>query len=160
MKNGKIKSAREISRIASRAHAAGLKVVTTNGSFDLLHVGHVRILERARKEGDLLVVLLNSDSSVMHLKGPARPILPQHERAEMLSAIQWVDYVVIFNEDTPLKLISKIKPDVHVKGGSWKTERVAAEQKLVKSWGGKRKSFPMIGNYSTTKLIERIKKRG
>jgi len=157
MKKDGIKTIGEIVRIAKQAKSRGRKVVTTNGCFDLLHVGHVRFLKKARKEGDLLIVLLNSDASVRKFKGPTRPLVPQNARAEMLSAIRWVDCVTVFNDDTPLKFLAKIKSDVHVKGGSWKAERIAAEKKLIASWGGKMKLFPMIGNYSTTKLIEKTK---
>lgn len=139
-----------------RLRRAGKRIVTTNGSFDLLHVGHIRFLEQARRQGDVLIVLMNSDASIRRLKGPGRPILPQRIRAEMMAAIRWVDYVSIFSEDTPLRLLRRIKPDVHNKGGSWKPERIAAEKKLVASWGGKLKLFPMVGTFSTTELIKKI----
>lgn len=142
-----------------RLRRAGKRIVTTNGSFDLLHVGHVRFLEQARRQGDVLIVLLNSDSSIRKLKGPSRPVLPQGSRAEMMAAIRWVDYVTVFFKDTPLQLLRRIKPDVHTKGGSWKPERIAAEKRLVASWGGKLKLFPMVGEYSTTNLVRSIEKR-
>lgn len=142
-----------------RLRRAGKRIVTTNGSFDLLHIGHVRFLQRASKLGDAFIVLLNSDGSIRRLKGPTRPILPQKIRAEMMAALRRVDYVTIFNEDTPLALLRRIKPDFHVKGGSWKPERIAAEKKLVESWGGKLRLFPMVGDHSTTRLIERIQSR-
>lgn len=147
-------------REVRRLRRAGRRIVTTNGSFDLLHIGHVRFLQQARKLGDVLIVLLNSDASIRKLKGPKRPILPQRIRAEMLAALRGVDYVTIFNEDNPLSLLRKIKPDVHAKGGSRNPERIVAEKKLVGSWGGRLKLFPMVGSHSTTRLIERIKGRG
>jgi len=147
-------------REVRRLRRTGKRIVTTNGSFDLLHIGHVRFLQRASKLGDALIVLLNSDSSIRKLKGPTRPILSQRDRAEMLAALRGVDYVTIFNGDTPLLLLRRIKPDIHAKGGSWKPERIAAEKKLVESWGGKLRLFPMVGGHSTTKLIEAIRKRG
>lgn len=147
-------------REVKRFRRAGKRIVTTNGSFDLLHVGHVRFLARAAGLGDVLIVLLNSDASVRKLKGSRRPILPQRIRAEMVEAVRGVDYVTIFNDDNPLALLRKLRPDVHAKGGSWKSERIAAERQLVESWGGKVKLSPMVGAHSTTKLIEAIRSRG
>jgi D-beta-D-heptose 7-phosphate kinase/D-beta-D-heptose 1-phosphate adenosyltransferase len=143
-------------REVRRLRRGGKRIVTTNGSFDLLHVGHVRFLERASRLGDALIVLLNSDASIRKLKGPSRPVLPQRIRAEMMVALRSVGYVTVFDDDNPLGLLRRIKPDVHAKGGSWKPERIAAEKKLVESWGGNLRLFPMIGDHSTTKLIEKI----
>ena len=144
-------------RAVRRLRRAGKRIVTTNGSFDLLHIGHVRFLQRASRLGDVLIVLMNSDSSIRKLKGPARPILPQRIRAEMMAALGCVDYVCIFNGDDPLSLLRAIQPDVHAKGGSWKPDRIAAEKQLVETWGGQLRLFPMVGTHSTTKLIERIR---
>lgn len=146
-------------RTVRRLRRAGRRIVTTNGSFDLLHIGHARLLQQARAQGDVLVVLLNSDASVRRFKGSQRPIQPQRERAEMLAALRWVDYVTVFDEDTPLRLLGKIRPHVHVKGGSWLPERIAAEKKLVESCGGTLKLFPMVEEHSTTRLIARILRR-
>jgi len=146
-------------REVRRLRRAGKRIVTTNGSFDLLHIGHIRFLQRAKTLGDVLIVLLNSDASIRKLKGPTRPILPQRIRAEVMVAQRCVDFVSIFSQDNPLALLRKIKPNVHAKGGSWKTERIAAERRLVESWGGKLKLFPMIGDHSTTKLIDKIQSR-
>lgn len=146
-------------REVRRLRRAGKRIVTTNGSFDLLHVGHVRFLQRASELGDVLIVLLNSDRSIRKLKGPGRPILPQRIRAEMMVALRGVGYVTIFDDDNPLSLLRKIRPEVHAKGGSWKPERVAAEKRLIESWGGKLRLFPMVGDHSTTKLIEKVTQR-
>ena len=133
----------------------GKKVVFTNGCFDLLHVGHVRYLQDARKLGDFLVVGLNSDASVSGLKGPDRPVQTQDDRAEILAALACVDYVVIFNEDTPLKLIEAVQPDLLVKGGDWAVEKIVGSQ-FVLSRGGQVKSLPFHSGRSTSSIIDRI----
>jgi len=133
----------------------GKKIVFTNGCFDLLHVGHLRYLEQARKEGDLLVLGLNSDRSVRELKGPTRPLLPQEERAEMMAALSMVDYIVIFDERTPLHLIKELRPDILVKGGDWKREDIVGGQE-VESAGGKVVVVPEIPGRSTSNLIAEI----
>ncbi len=104
-------------RMAQAAHRAGKRVVTTNGCFDILHIGHVRYLSWAKRQGDLLIVGINSDSSVRKLKGPLRPITPEKERVEILAALKAVDAAFIFNESTPERWLAQIKPDIHVKGG-------------------------------------------
>ncbi|RKY02827.1 D-glycero-beta-D-manno-heptose 1-phosphate adenylyltransferase, partial [Candidatus Poribacteria bacterium] len=118
--------------IVERERRAGKRIVTTNGCFDLLHVGHVRYLYEAKRLGDVLIVAINSDESVRRIKGPLRPIIPQEERAEMVAALEPVDYVTIFDEDTPIPLIKAIRPDFHVKGGDYKLdemiEREAVEE--------------------------------
>ena len=134
------------------------KIVFTNGCFDILHVGHIRYLEKAKQMGDYLVVGLNSDKSVKKLKGDKRPINRQKDRAEMLLALESVDFVVIFEEKTPYKLIKKIKPDILVKGGDWKIEDIVGSD-LVQSYGGSVKSISYIKGKSTTNVIEKIKKR-
>jgi len=134
----------------------GKKVVTVNGCFDLLHAAHVRLLKKAKSEGDYLVVLLNSDSSVRKYKGEKRPIVPQNERAELLSALSCVDFVVVFNEDDPLSLLELIKPEVHVKGGSFVPERVSDEKLLVEKHGGQLKFFGLEKGFSTTNIIEKV----
>ena len=136
----------------------GKKIVFTNGCFDLLHVGHLRYLEQARKEGDLLVLGLNSDRSVRELKGPTRPLLPQEERAEMMAALSMVDYIVIFDERTPLHLIKELRPDILVKGGDWKREDIVGGQE-VESAGGKVVVVPEIPGRSTSNLIAEIIRR-
>ena len=132
-------------------------VVFTNGCFDLLHVGHVTYLKDAKKLGDILVVGLNSDESVKRLKGESRPINSQMDRALLLSALNSVDVIVIFDEDTPEKLIGEIKPDIHVKGGDYKEEDLP-EAKIVKGYGGKVKIIPFLDDYSTSNIIDKIKR--
>ena len=153
----KIKTQLEIEKISQELKKQGKKIVTTNGSFDILHVAHVNLLEKARKEGDVLIILLNSDESIKKLKGKNRPIIPEKERAFILSALEAVDYVVIFNEDKPLSLLEKIKPHIHVKGGSFIEQRIKEEKELLGSWQGKFKNFDLEDGYSTTNIIEKIK---
>ncbi len=136
----------------------GKKVVFTNGVFDLLHLGHVTYLKEARKQGDLLVVALNSDASVKRLKGPQKPLLPLAERAEMLLALDCVDYVTFFEEDDPYNVVKILKPDVLVKGGDWAIDKIIGGD-LVKSRGGKVMNIPVVEGRSTTNLIQIIKER-
>jgi len=154
----KIKTRRTLQKIVQDLKARKLRVVFTNGCFDLLHVGHLRYLEKARTLGDVLVVGLNSDRSVRTLKGPNRPILPEKERAEMLSGLACVDYVSIFDEPTPLELISLLLPQVLVKGGDWTKADVVGGD-VVKSSGGRVKILPFVKGSSTTNLIQTIVER-
>ncbi len=132
-------------------------VVFTNGCFDLLHPGHVRYLSAARALGDALIVGVNSDRTVRLLKGEGRPILNQSERAEVLAALQAVDYVTVFDEETPRELIAALIPDVLVKGGDWPIERIVGREG-VESAGGRVLSLPYIDGSSTSDIIERIRK--
>jgi D-beta-D-heptose 7-phosphate kinase/D-beta-D-heptose 1-phosphate adenosyltransferase len=132
-------------------------VVFTNGCFDILHIGHVRLLEQAAKLGEVLFVAVNSDRSVRKLKGPSRPVKPQGERAEILAALASVDFVVIFDELTPLNVIKAMLPDVLVKGGDWTRETIVG-RKEVENAGGKVVVIPLTESYSTSRLIERIGK--
>ncbi|MBI2629574.1 adenylyltransferase/cytidyltransferase family protein [Candidatus Pacearchaeota archaeon] len=152
----KIKTKQEIEKIAEELREKGKKIVTTNGSFDILHYAHVNLLEKAKNEGDVLIVLLNSDSSIKKFKGEQRPIIPQNERARMLEALESVDYVVIFEEDKPLELLKIIKPNKQVKGGSFILDRVREEKELVESWGGEFKNFELEDGFSTTNIINTI----
>jgi rfaE bifunctional protein nucleotidyltransferase chain/domain len=136
---------------------AGLSVVLTNGCFDLLHAGHVRLLEQARLLGDRLIVAVNSDRSVRELKGPERPIVPEAERAETLLAIGCVDDVVIFDEPTPLETIRALEPDVLVKGSDWGEGAIVGRQE-VETRGGRVVRVPLVAGQSTTALIERIRR--
>ncbi len=136
----------------------GKRIVFTNGCFDLLHVGHVRYLEEAKALGDVLVVGINSDGSVRSLKGPQRPILPEEERAEVLSALGCVDYVTIFEEADPLELISVIRPHILVKGGDWSRETTVGRE-VVEESGGEVVIIPFVQGASTSNLIQTILKR-
>lgn len=129
-----------------------MTIVFTNGCFDLLHVGHVTLLDQARREGHCLVVGINSDKSVRELKGPTRPIVAEHARARVLAALSAVDAVVIFNEPTPLNLMLALRPDVIVKGGDYNAECIIGSNE-VQSWGGKVKIINYLDGFSTTQLI-------
>lgn len=142
-------------RLIDDCHAAKRRIVFTNGVFDLLHRGHVEYLEDARKLGDVLVVGLNSDASVSRLKGPKRPFLPQAERAALLEALESVDLVIIFDQDTPEELIQEVKPLVLVKGADWAAEDVVGKE-FVESLGGRVERIAVREGLSTTKIVERI----
>jgi rfaE bifunctional protein nucleotidyltransferase chain/domain len=135
--------------------AAGQTIVFTNGVFDLLHRGHVEVLEEAAMLGDRLVVGVNSDASVRRLKGPTRPIVPGEERAELVGALACVDAAVLFDEDTPERLIHDVRPNVLVKGGDWAIDQIVGRE-FVESLGGRVLSIPLREGLSTSKLIERI----
>ena len=152
----KLKSIRQITQIASRLRRAGKKIVFTNGCFDILHVGHVRVLNEAKSLGDVLVLGLNRDASVKGLKGSGRPVTGENERAEVICALAAVDYAVFFKESTPEKLIHAVRPHVLVKGGDWKKRDIVGAG-FVESYGGKVLPLRFIKGYSTTKLIEKIK---
>ncbi|MEL7530207.1 MAG: D-glycero-beta-D-manno-heptose 1-phosphate adenylyltransferase [Bacteroidota bacterium] len=134
----------------------GGKVVFTNGCFDLLHIGHIDYLEKARKLGARLIVGLNDDDSVRRLKGNARPIIPQEERARMLAALEFVDGVVLFSEDTPIELIKALRPDILVKGGDYQIEEIVGYEEVM-SWGGTVSTLPLVEGYSSTTLLEKLK---
>jgi len=146
----------ELVRTREALRRDGLTVVFTNGCFDLLHPGHVRYLADARSLGDVLVVALNSDRSVRILKGEGRPILNEQERAEVVAALQAVDFVTIFDQETPLALIARLLPDILVKGGDWSVDEIVGREE-VEAAGGKVLSLPYIEGKSTTEIIERIK---
>ncbi len=154
----KIKKKEDLRRIIQDLKAKGKRVVFTNGCFDLLHIGHVRYLESAKSLGDILVVGVNSDGSVRGLKGPNRPILPEEERAEILSGLGCVDYVTIFDEPTPLNLISLLVPHILVKGGDW-TKEATVGWETVQRTGGEVVILPFVEGSSTSQLIETIVKR-
>jgi D-beta-D-heptose 7-phosphate kinase/D-beta-D-heptose 1-phosphate adenosyltransferase len=134
-------------------------VVFTNGCFDLVHPGHVIYLEAARDRGDLLIVGLNSDASVRRLKGGGRPVFSQEERATVLAALRSVDYVCVFDEDTPLALIEAILPDVLVKGGDWRLAQIVGKE-VVEAAGGRVMNLPFVEGQSTTAILEKIAKGG
>ena len=154
----KIYHRNELAPLLQDAKAAGKVVVTTNGCFDVLHLGHLRYLQAARALGDLLVVAVNSDSSVRQLKGQHRPLVPESERAEMLAGLECVDYVVIFPEFTPISLLSELKPNVHVKGGDYTVEQLV-EREVVEANGGKVVVGLNVPGKSTTNLIQVICER-
>ena len=132
----------------------GKKVVFTNGCYDILHPGHIRLLERARSLGDVLILALNTDSSVARLKGPSRPLLSQDERARMASALEAVDAVTLFDEDTPRELIAEILPDVLVKGADW--SHFIAGREEVEAAGGEVLALPLEPGYSTTRIEDQL----
>lgn len=159
MTAAKIVSREEAVRLAAREKAAGRQVVFANGAFDLLHAGHVRYLEAARREGDWLVVAVNSDASVARSKGPGRPIVPAAERAEIVAALGSVDAVVVFEEDSPGALLDELKPDVHAKGTDYTSDTVP-ERDVVSRHGGRTAIVGDPKDHATTDLIERIRKAG
>jgi len=132
------------------------KIVFTNGCFDIIHCGHVQYLAKARQMGDILVIGLNSDASVKRLKGESRPVNSEAARAEVLAALEIVDYIVVFEEDTPYNLITKVKPDVLVKGGDYKIENIAGGD-FVKNNGGSVCTIPFVDGFSTTSILEKLK---
>lgn len=134
----------------------GRRIVFTNGCFDLLHPGHIGSLEQARALGDALIVGLNSDASVRKLKGAGRPVLPERERAEILCALECVDAVVIFDEPTPREIISRLLPDVLVKGGDWPGDQIVGREE-VEAAGGRVVSIPVVPGYSTTAMLRKIR---
>ena len=140
-----------------RLRAAGARLVFTNGVFDLLHIGHVRYLAEARALGDALLVAINSDRKVRELKGPSRPVFDQAERAEILAALRYVDYVVVFDDISPRTLIAELLPDVLVKGGDYQLDEIHGRDE-VEAAGGKVISLPFVKGASTTSLIDRMKK--
>ena len=144
-------------RFAQSVHDRGGTVVFTNGVFDLLHPGHVRYLQDARDLGDVLIIGLNSDRSVRANKGPERPITPEHERAEILLALECVDAVAIFDEDTPAEIIGHVQPDVLVKGADWGPDNIVGRE-TVEARGGRVVRMPLSEGYSTTELLRRARK--
>jgi D-beta-D-heptose 7-phosphate kinase/D-beta-D-heptose 1-phosphate adenosyltransferase len=144
--------------LVDRLRAGGRKVVFTNGVFDLLHPGHLRYLQLARSHGDALVVGVNSDRSVRAIKGPDRPITPGHERAEILAALACVDAAVVFDDDTPAEIIRRLQPDVLVKGADWPADQIVGRD-TVEARGGVVVRAPVEGEYSTTAIVERIRKQ-
>jgi rfaE bifunctional protein nucleotidyltransferase chain/domain len=149
---GKILNWDELRQTVDRLRADGKKIVFTNGCFDIIHIGHIRYLKKARVLGDVLVIGLNSDKSVSRIK-PKRPINPQNHRAEILSSLEMVDYVTLFDEETPYELIKSLQPDILVKGGDWKKEDIVGSDIAKETY-----SLPYIKGISTTKIIERIKR--
>ena len=152
-----MKSVSEGASLARELRAQGKRIVFTNGVFDILHPGHVRYLQQARDLGDALIVGLNADASVRRNKGPKRPINPQEERAEILEALQSVDAVVLFEQDTPAEIIAAIQPDVLVKGADWAADAIVGRE-TVEARGGRVVRMPVEQGFSTTEIVERIRK--
>ncbi|MBK7226555.1 MAG: D-glycero-beta-D-manno-heptose 1-phosphate adenylyltransferase [Saprospiraceae bacterium] len=152
----KIKNPTELLDLVSSWKASKQKIVFTNGCFDILHVGHVSYLAEAKSKGDKLIVAINEDNSVKRLKGPTRPINSTHDRMSVLAALESVDAVISFEEDTPFKLISSLLPDILVKGGDWKAEQIIGSD-IVLANGGAVYSLQFVDGKSTTNIIEKIK---
>ncbi len=144
-----------IARHTRELQASGKKVVFTNGCFDILHPGHIELLKQARAHGDALVVAINTDASVRRFKGASRPIIPEQERAELLAALEVVDFVCTFDEDTPLEAILKVRPDVLVKGADWGLDGIVGRAE-VEGWGGEVIALPLVQGASTTGIVERV----
>lgn len=155
MTTSKILTQPRLLEAAARTRADGKSIVFANGAFDLLHVGHVRYLEAARREGGWLAVAINSDRSVARAKGPGRPILPEAERAEIVAALACVDAVTVFDEDSPAELISAMRPEVHAKGTDYTADAVP-ERGLVEAYGGRTVIVGDAKDHATTSLVERI----
>jgi rfaE bifunctional protein nucleotidyltransferase chain/domain len=158
MKHSKIVEFGEFAERAKQLREAGKKLVATNGCFDLLHVGHVRYLERARSLGDFLVVGVNGDASVRALKGKGRPINSEHDRAEVLAALESVDLVMIFPENRATRFIEAVRPNIYVKGGDYTSDTLNAEERaLLESLGAKIDIVPFEQGYSTSQLLEKLR---
>jgi rfaE bifunctional protein nucleotidyltransferase chain/domain len=158
MKNKIIKTLNELENLVENLKKQNKKIVTTNGVFDILHVGHIRYLKEAKNFGDVLIVAINSDPSVKQLKkGPNRPRIGENERAEVLAALECVDYVYVFNEPNPIEVLKVIKPDVHVKGGDYEIEQII-EKDVVEKNNGRIELIPEVKGWSTTEILEGHKK--
>ena len=153
----KVKTRADLRAIAAKAKTEGKKIVFTNGCFDLLHVGHLHVLREAKKLGDILIVALNSDSSVKRIKGVGRPIVPESERAELIAALEMVDYVTLFDEPDPQNVIQELKPDVLAKGGDWAADKIIGRE-FVESYGGKVAVIGYLKDHSTTDIIDIIER--
>lgn len=154
---GKIKRREDLSKVRSNLAEQGKVVVFTNGCFDILHRGHVEYLEKASNVGDILIIGLNNDQSTNRLKGKGRPIMPQEDRAYILASLASVDYVSIFDEDTPLELIKVVKPDFLIKGSDYNLDEIVGRD-FVEQIGGKVLTIPLVPERSTNDIIKKIKK--
>ena len=154
MLNNKICSTCEIIKVVEKLKKENKKIVFTNGCFDLLHIGHVSLFQKAKTLGDVLIVAINSDASLAQLKGPKRPLVSQTDRTQILAALSCIDYVVVFNEQTPCELLSKLKPDILVKGGDYKIEDIVGKEFVKEVY-----RYPLVEGKSTTKLIKLIIER-
>ena len=157
MLKSKIKSLQELKKIIATLKAKGKRIVFTNGCFDLLHYGHVKYLKQAKRKGDILVVAVNSDASVKRIKGDKKPIVKEEDRLGVIAALESVDYVVRFNEETPLNTIKMLRPDILVKGSDWSKNRIVGSD-LIQGCGGKVLTVRLVPGRSTTDLIKKIVK--
>jgi len=155
--NSKIKSLKELKTEIKKLQRQGKKAVFTNGCFDIIHYGHAQYLEDARLKGDALIVAINSDASVRKIKGPCRPVVNQRDRMRTIAALESVDFVTIFDQETPLKLIETLKPDVLVKGADWDKSKIVGADAVLKN-GGKVYRIKLAPGRSTTNLIKKIAK--
>jgi D-beta-D-heptose 7-phosphate kinase/D-beta-D-heptose 1-phosphate adenosyltransferase len=153
---GKLKSLEELKFAVLQAKARDQKIVFTNGCFDILHRGHLHLLREAKALGDLLIVAINSDRSVQQIKGSARPVISQAGRAELIAALEMVDYVILFDEVDPYRLIEELRPDILAKGGDWSTDQVIGGD-IVERGGGRVAVIPYLKGFSTTEIIERVR---
>lgn len=153
-----LKSLEEIKLIRSALKADNKKVVFTNGCFDIIHAGHIDYLNKAKALGDVLIVGLNTDNSVKRIKGDKRPIISEDERAEIISSLKPVDYVVFFDEDTPAELINELVPDILIKGADWKTDEIVGGERVLAN-GGEVKTIEFVNDQSTSKIIDLITNR-
>jgi rfaE bifunctional protein nucleotidyltransferase chain/domain len=152
----KILTKNKLSSLVRRLKAQGKRIAFTNGTFDILHLGHVTYLQKARTFGDVLIVGVNTDRSVKTYKNPNRPVNSQQDRIKVLTALACVDYAVLFNDPTPMKLIMEIKPDVLVKGADWAIKDIVGAREVI-SWGGKVKRIPLVNGRSSTRVIKILK---
>jgi len=154
----KLKTLDQLKLIVNEARSLGKKIVTTNGCFDIIHVGHIRYLQKAKQLGDILIVAINSDDSVRAIKGSKRPLFPENERAEILAALECVDYVMIFSEHDPIRFLTELRPDIHAKGGDYSIEKIV-ERRALESIGAELRLLPGAEGKSTTNLIDIILER-
>lgn len=152
----KILTQNKLSSIVRRLKAQGKRIAFTNGTFDILHLGHVTYLQKARSSADVLVVGVNTDRSVKTYKDPTRPVNPEQDRIKVLTALACVDYAILFNDPTPLRLIEEIKPDVLVKGADWAVKDIVGAREVL-AWGGKVKRIPLVKGRSSTRVIKILK---
>lgn len=151
----KIKDLKPLAELVLQHKNEGRKIVFTNGCYDILHVGHIHCFRQSKRLGDILIVAVNSDRSVGVLKGPSRPIVPEGERAELIAAMESVDYVTIFDQEDPLEVIAAVKPDILVKGGDWSIETIVGRE-FVESYGGRVMTLPTVPGISTSGIIDKI----
>ena len=158
MEQDNLKTLEELKEIVEQARKEGKNIVTTNGCYDIIHKGHIHILKEMSKLGDIFIVAINSDESVRKFKGFPKPYNNEKDRAFVIGHIKGVDYVIIFNDDNPLEILKTLKPEVHTKGGAGLCERIREEKELIEGYGGKMICLDLIEGYSTSDVIEKIKK--